>query len=387
MGILRLLLAFFVVIGHSHSIYGYAGMGGAAVPAFFIISGFYMTLILETKYRGSDQLWLFYSNRVLRLFPLYWFFVLIYFALAVVPMWRAQPPILQILVTANRSVGFALDGSIASILAIIPNAIFLGSDLLRQFIFNSETQTLSLWAVGLQETADLKIRGAFWYLLIPQSWSLSVELVFYAFVPFLVRLRTLLLIALLAGFICIQYSMLHASYRDQFHWIHLLTPYNGGYFFLGMVSYRLSRWLDCFGRGNWLFASIPIALCVAWPLVEGVSAKYGPYGHWGILMAYAIGIPALFKLSRDWALDQQLGNLSYPVYLCHMLFAWAATIYGDLAAPIAFAASCALSWIAVKFIDEPVDAWRQRRVSEARTVSSQASVADLAIDPSGSGTR
>ncbi len=209
MGILRLLLAFFVVIGHSHSIYGYAGMGGAAVPAFFIISGFYMTLILETKYRGSDQLWLFYSNRVLRLFPLYWFFVLIYFALAVVPMWRAQPPILQILVTANRSVGFALDGSIASILAIIPNAIFLGSDLLRQFIFNSETQTLSLWAVGLQETADLKIRGAFWYLLIPQSWSLSVELVFYAFVPFLVRLRTLLLIALLAGFICIQYSMLH----------------------------------------------------------------------------------------------------------------------------------------------------------------------------------
>lgn len=123
MGILRLLLAFFVVIGHSHSIYGYAGMGGAAVPAFFIISGFYMTLILETKYRGSDQLWLFYSNRVLRLFPLYWFFVLIYFALAVVPMWRAQPPILQILVTANRSVGFALDGSIASILAIIPSTL------------------------------------------------------------------------------------------------------------------------------------------------------------------------------------------------------------------------------------------------------------------------
>ena len=53
MGLLRLWLAFSVVLMHSHSFYGFTGIGGYAVPAFFVMSGFYMNLILTTKYRGT----------------------------------------------------------------------------------------------------------------------------------------------------------------------------------------------------------------------------------------------------------------------------------------------------------------------------------------------
>ena len=47
--------------------------GNTAVKAFFIISGFYMTLVLSSKYeRKRHSLWLFYSNRVLRIYPMYY---------------------------------------------------------------------------------------------------------------------------------------------------------------------------------------------------------------------------------------------------------------------------------------------------------------------------
>ena len=48
MGLLRLILAISVVIWHSSPIFGISLVGGqAAVQAFYIISGFYMALILN----------------------------------------------------------------------------------------------------------------------------------------------------------------------------------------------------------------------------------------------------------------------------------------------------------------------------------------------------
>jgi len=56
-------------------------MDGDAVEAFFIVSGFYMSLILTQKY-GDKGLWLFYSNRLLRLYPLYLSMLLCYIIVA-----------------------------------------------------------------------------------------------------------------------------------------------------------------------------------------------------------------------------------------------------------------------------------------------------------------
>jgi len=74
MGTLRLLLAFAVVIGHSAPIPGLPLLGaGLAVKVFFVVSGLYMALILSEKYEAQPHgRWLFYSNRFLRIFPLYW---------------------------------------------------------------------------------------------------------------------------------------------------------------------------------------------------------------------------------------------------------------------------------------------------------------------------
>ncbi len=74
MGLLRLLLAISVVLAHLQFIFGYSLIGTRpAVQSFFIISGFYMSLILTEKYVGKKgSYFLFISNRFLRIFPIYW---------------------------------------------------------------------------------------------------------------------------------------------------------------------------------------------------------------------------------------------------------------------------------------------------------------------------
>jgi len=66
-GLLRTILALLVVGSHL------GAFGGAtfAVKGFFIISGFYMALLISTRYHKlpvGD----FYASRLLRLLPLYW---------------------------------------------------------------------------------------------------------------------------------------------------------------------------------------------------------------------------------------------------------------------------------------------------------------------------
>ena len=72
MGLIRVILAYSVVLGHSASIHGYFIVPAyTAVTLFFIVSGFYMAMVLAEKYTGENRRREFYSNRVLRLYPTY----------------------------------------------------------------------------------------------------------------------------------------------------------------------------------------------------------------------------------------------------------------------------------------------------------------------------
>lgn len=57
MGVLRLILAVSVILNHSPiALAPWRPLvpGDLAVQAFFVISGFYMSLVLSTKYLGVD---------------------------------------------------------------------------------------------------------------------------------------------------------------------------------------------------------------------------------------------------------------------------------------------------------------------------------------------
>ncbi|MFZ9847896.1 MAG: acyltransferase family protein [Flavobacteriales bacterium] len=74
MGLIRFILAIGVVFSHAGMAFGFTSLGGSvAVQAFFIISGFYIALILNEKYiEQNNSYQLFISNRFLRIYPIYW---------------------------------------------------------------------------------------------------------------------------------------------------------------------------------------------------------------------------------------------------------------------------------------------------------------------------
>jgi len=72
MGILRVLLALFVLIAHVNApAWLKVASGAQAVQLFYINSGFYMTLVLSGKYRGAGGRMRFWLSRFFRLWLAY----------------------------------------------------------------------------------------------------------------------------------------------------------------------------------------------------------------------------------------------------------------------------------------------------------------------------
>ena len=87
MGILRVYLACAVMFGHVDArSTAYLMPGPTAVWLFFMISGFYMQMILSGRY--GDNTLLFYTNRAARIYPTY--FLALLFGAAIPSLWPAE---------------------------------------------------------------------------------------------------------------------------------------------------------------------------------------------------------------------------------------------------------------------------------------------------------
>jgi peptidoglycan/LPS O-acetylase OafA/YrhL len=89
MGVLRLFLALSVVDYHGRNLLGFPLlMPDLSVQAFYMISGFYMALVLHEKYQpGKATYFDFISNRFLRIFPSYFLVLLLTIALLLTCVW------------------------------------------------------------------------------------------------------------------------------------------------------------------------------------------------------------------------------------------------------------------------------------------------------------
>ena len=84
MGTFRFILALSVLASHVGPIPNfYPPSGAISVQAFFVVSGFYMALVLTEKYTGPNQTSLFLTNRFLRIYPPYLFILFISLTFAV----------------------------------------------------------------------------------------------------------------------------------------------------------------------------------------------------------------------------------------------------------------------------------------------------------------
>ena len=170
MGTLRFLLAASVAMWHSGGLFGWRPYDGTAcVNYFFVISGFYMAMILTEKYSGRDRLALFWSNRVLRLWPSFFLVSLIFTLLRFTD-----------LVALYKQLDLS-----AALLAAAMNVTMVG----YEFFDLMSVDANGSYYLNLTPHEGESARD---YLLLGQGWSIGLEIWFYILAPFVVRwpLRT-----------------------------------------------------------------------------------------------------------------------------------------------------------------------------------------------------
>jgi peptidoglycan/LPS O-acetylase OafA/YrhL len=354
-GTVRFLLALCVVVTHAKgsNIFGLTLFSGlTAVQCFYVISGFLITMVLNERVDYA-HLSNFYLSRYLRLWPAY-----IVVALASLVLTRSDW-----LSQLSRMVHG-------------PDAAFL--------VLSNLTLLLQDWTLFLRfDAGQLVPTAAFgtWpgpevnsFLLVPQCWSIGVELAFYLVAPFVCR-KVPTLVALF-GFGIVTRVIIAATHPPALDpWVYRFAPAEMMLFAAGGLAYFAGRSIYA-SRPRLAKAACGLTVTLFVVLVFGseivtpwIMTFGGMSGHlllvnWPFLLLMIVCVAPLFYGARSNRLDNALGELSYPMYLCHMLVgtliatwlpeAWQAGNVLYVAAVILTAIALAL------LVARPVDAFRRR---------------------------
>jgi len=355
MGWVRFLLAAAVVFHHSSTPWNLPLVDGhQAVRLFYIISGFYMALILDRKYPATREgIWLFYGNRALRIFPIYWVVLAaagLFYAAAWVWLGRMPERLGWYLPLLESGHSTFLAGLSLSQLTLF------GLDGFNLFDFHASELGWGGTVPGGKSAGFL--------CLVPQAWTLAVELSFYLFVPLVVRAKTGLLAWLCAAGFAVRVGLWlwqpAATGSLTYFWFPLQLPF----FLLGILSYR---WMGV-GGAAWKSSS---GMWGSRMLMLGLLFGYGllPEG-WDQAIScglLALLMPGLFEGEGKW--QRWVGELSYPVYVVHILAKWMIlasqgvekTGSGEVSGLWLLAGSVLAAGLIEKVVGTPLERWRQRR--------------------------
>jgi len=367
MGLLRLMLAVSVLFEHFHgiSLFGMKfARGDLAVQCFYMISGFYMALVLNEKYIGAGSYKLFIQQRYLRLYPTY--LVIFIFTLAVeflifhttssshlpVAYWMKYGPLF------SPFTWVALLGS---------NLSLVGLDFASMFAaLDPSSGQMYLTSHVISEPVP-----GYAFNIVGPAWTLSLELAFYSVAPFLVRKP--IVIQALVLLISFGVRLLCGHYLGLNHgsWTYRFIPFELALFLCGSIAYGVYRnhkhllrsWTPFLPWIKWPFF---IALAFYSRLPGNSDARYYFFAC-GVLLL----LPLLFLSTKDNPIDRLLGELSYPLYLIHWSIIYLITpwivffpkfLEGIVYVGVAILGAATIYW----FIERPMDDFRHRLFERER---------------------
>lgn len=283
MGLLRLFLALSVIAGHAQTtVFGVKGIGSEyAVNFFFIISGFYMAMVLNGQYKDVSKLH-FYKSRLLRLFPAYYVGLALSF----------------IVYFSSIAYFFGTLTPFSKFIYVFQNAFIVGQDLSHIFCVPN---TSGLCADPFSLTINLP------------AWSLAVELGFYLVAPFILKSQVKTFAFVLFGALylfvlnAIEFplpdpGLLGASESKVFN--YYFYPSSFAFFGGGALAYHFSKSQS---EPNYFWALAALILL-------SFAQTTMPFWH---LLFFAMAIPVMFKYTAKNRIDRLIGELSYPVYIVH----------------------------------------------------------------------
>jgi peptidoglycan/LPS O-acetylase OafA/YrhL len=353
-GFLRLILAISVIVAHSDSFLGLTLVGGQhAVQIFFMISGFYMALILNTKYVGVGSYKLFLINRALKIYPMYIISILIVMLISISSFWIFK---------SNGSFAVYIDNfddmNLSSVLFLIAsNVIVFGQDLVMFLGVNLEDGTL-FFTPNFRDTSPPLYK----FLLNPPAWSIAVELMFYLIAPFLMTKKTYILITVAILSLTLKFGLSYYFNLEGDPWSYRFFPSELSFFVLGSIGYKIYSGV-LIERGA--YPKTSYSLFALMSLAVLFYVQLGSFYNILYFLAF-ISIPFIFNLTKGWSVDRSVGDLSYPVYILHypillvvnkclsilMIEGWASEITVFL--------SILTSIVAMRFIIKPIDVYREK---------------------------
>lgn len=359
MGLLRFILALTVVVAHSQPLFGFIFVGGKiAVQTFYMISGFYMALILNEKYVGSGSYKIFITNRFLRVFPTYWVVLVLTISMALI-----------FYVVLGE--GFRVDSyckyislvNIKSLLYItFTNVFIFGQDVVMFLKFGGIDGTLEFTA-NFNEV-DHHYPPVFNLLFVPQGWTLALELMFYLIAPFIVRKGIFKILLVIMASLILRFYIYSAGF-DYDPWTYRFFPVELTFFLSGSIAYKIYGWYKNASLQKWIYPFIFHFIITFTIFYQFVLLPHKEMLYFIVLLP---AIPAIFIYTQRASIDNYLGELSYPIYICH-IFILNMTTYklfeGENKTKFYLLSICLtvlFSMLLVHLLIRPIEKFRQGRV-------------------------
>jgi peptidoglycan/LPS O-acetylase OafA/YrhL len=246
---------------------------GYAVLFFYVISGFLITYALSQKY-GDDTRG-FYRNRFIRIFSLYW------------------PVVVVVLLVFGESRTAFMAGTLWNKLTGI---FLLGAD----------------WGIAFSTYPAPNFGATIRFL--EQAWTLGAELTFYLMAPLLMRSWKIGAVLLVASF--------------GVRWFFAGNDPNGTwtYYFIGStICFFMLGHLICLAARRWRVLAyprlgLPLVVCSFMVMTFGSYAGgFDGSRLWVSVLLFTIALPGLFEATKDVRWMNIAGDLSYPIYLIHVV--------------------------------------------------------------------
>ncbi len=286
MGIIRFYLALVVACSHFqqllfgpvdlsliHHITTLGMNAGWAIFFFYVISGFLISFVLDKKYSPTLEGNLyFYKARLTRIYSLYW---PIYFFSAVILFPRPY------------------EGS-SYILDKITSIFLLGVDWRVTFV--DYPNSYFPFPIGLNA-----------------AWTLGVEMLFYMIAPFLLRSFSAVIFVFLLS---VSVRIPAAIFELGISWTYMNFSTTICFFLLGHLSYRYSQYLVINPKRN---SFIFLGSSIFFLMIAANTGKFENIYFYISITLFSLGLPSIFSLTKDNKYMNFLGNLSFPIYLIHIL--------------------------------------------------------------------
>lgn len=364
-GIYRVFLAIEVAIFHIVAI---PNIGPYAVHAFFVLSGYLMTLVMKEQYSYSlSGQMRFVMNRALRLYPIN--------ACAIVI-------------------------TVVALLAAPPKSMaFLSS----MFIPANVGDWLANFFMIYPQWSPIRFQP----LLVPQSWALTIELFYYAAIALGVsrtRKSTLVWFALSA--VASTYLVLSSGALVEFNYDPVYTNIISGSlpFSFGALLYHERELVSLrpLGKDRLLLLVSVISAGIFLAIVAAVFRKYYNM-DWVEVVCFFANLPlngvAILLLARSSAssylrrIDTEVGRYSYPFYLLHLLagIVVSEVLFQQTASPgtlksvvvlvVALALTAFVSFLLLALVDTPINRLRDS-IKKVRTGNIHTSAASSSLERS-----